>query len=275
MWKERVSRFKGIDFSAFVEDGTIIGHYLIDEPNDPYNWNGQPVPGSTVEDMAAYSKQLWPKMATVVRTEPGYLAEWSGTYRYLDAAWAQYLYRKGDPGDYIRRNVADAKKEGLALVVGLNLIDGGTNGGNMSASLVESAGSTLLGDSYPCAFISWQYDEQYLSRSDIKTAMSHLSAKAAQHAMQSCSGGPLSLPGVSGIALKGSRVYQTGLDYVRLTWSGSTASQIDLYRNGTYRRTTINDGVAVSHPRQAGTYSYKVCDAGTTRCSNTVSVSIQ
>ena len=43
----RVSRFRGVDFSSYVKDGTIVGHYLIDEPNDPANWNGRPVSAST------------------------------------------------------------------------------------------------------------------------------------------------------------------------------------------------------------------------------------
>src|SRR5918992_1229765 len=112
-WKERVDAYRGVDFSSYIEDGTIIGHYLIDEPNDAYNWNGKPVPGPVVEEMAAYSKRLWPGMATIVRVDPGYLAGWSGPYRHLDAAWAQYVTRKGTARNYIKRNIADAQKLGL------------------------------------------------------------------------------------------------------------------------------------------------------------------
>ena len=91
-WKSRVKRFKGINLSQFIRDGTIIGHYLIDEPNDPANWRGRPVSPATLEQMAKYSKQLWPRMPTIVRVEPGYLGR---NHHYLDAAWAQYLHRKG------------------------------------------------------------------------------------------------------------------------------------------------------------------------------------
>ena len=47
-WKQRIDRYKGVNFDAYIKDGTIIGHYLLDEPNDPSNWNGQRVSGSTV-----------------------------------------------------------------------------------------------------------------------------------------------------------------------------------------------------------------------------------
>jgi hypothetical protein len=185
-WKERVNRFRGTNFSQFIKDGTIIGHYLIDEPNDPQNWGGRPVPGSTVEEMARYSKQLWPSMPTIVRAEPGYLRKTGRGYRYLDAAWAQYVVRKGTPSDYIRRNVADAQKAGLALVVGLNVTKGGPNHRRMSASLIKSAGTALLSSSYPCAFISWLYEGSYLDNRDVRSAMSALRSRAQSRATKSC-----------------------------------------------------------------------------------------
>ena len=185
-WKQRVARFRGTNFSQFVRDGTIIAHYLIDEPNDASNYSGRAVSGRTVEEMARYSKSIWPNLPTVVRAEPGYLLKTGGYYRYLDAAWAQYVTRKGTAGDYIRRNVADAQRAGLALITGMNISRGGPNGSRMSPSLIKSAGSTLLNSSYPCAFISWQYEGRYLSRSDVRAAMSLLKYKAQNRATKSC-----------------------------------------------------------------------------------------
>jgi hypothetical protein len=187
-WKERVNRFRSVNFSQFVQDGTIIGHYLIDEPNDPHNWGGRPVSGSTVEEMARYSKQLWPSMATVVRAEPGYMLKTGGSYRYLDAAWAQYVSWKGSPSDYIRRNVSDAQRAGLALITGLNISKGSPSHGRMSASQIKSAGGTLLGSSYPCAFISWQYDGGYYTSGSVMDAMRYLRSKAQNRSMKSCRG---------------------------------------------------------------------------------------
>jgi hypothetical protein len=184
-WKQRVNRFRSVNFNSFISDGTIIGHYMIDEPNDPANWNGRPVSPSTLEEMARYSKQIWPNLVTVVRAEPSYVG---GGHRYLDAAWAQYVSRKGPADDYIRRNVADAQRNGLALITGLNITKGGPNQRSMSASEVRSWGSALLNSSYPCAFISWQYRESYLSQASIKDAMDALRNKAEARATKSCRG---------------------------------------------------------------------------------------
>jgi hypothetical protein len=181
-WKARVARFKGIDFSSYVRDGTIIAHYLIDEPNDKTNWGGTPVSPSTVEAMAQYSKQLWPNLPTVARAEPGYL---KGGHRYLDAAWAQYVTRKGTAADYLRRNVSDAQRYGLALVVGLNIRKGGPGGRSMTPSEVANWGSTMLNSSYPCAFVSWQWYSA-MTTSAMSKSMDLLRRKAQSRAQKSC-----------------------------------------------------------------------------------------
>ena len=186
-WKARIDRYRNTNFNAYISDGTLIGHYLVDEPNDPANWNGRPISGDVVDEMARYSKSKWPNLPTIVRTYPVYLERW-GPYRYLDAAWAQYVYRKGEVNSFITSNVASAKRQGLGLVVGLNLLKGGPNRAKMTATQVKSWGAVLLNNSYPCAFISWQYNDNYLSTSSIRDAMNYLRNRAEDHATRSCRG---------------------------------------------------------------------------------------
>jgi len=124
-------------------------------------------------------------MVTIVRVAPSYFR--NRRPRYLDAAWAQYVTRKGTAPDFIRRNVADAQRSGLGLVVGLNISKGGPNRSRLSASQVKSFGSALLNSSYPCAFISWQY-ESYLSTGSMKDAMRMLRGKAQNRSSRSCRG---------------------------------------------------------------------------------------
>lgn len=186
-WKDRVAQYKGLNFSSYINDGTIIGHYLIDEPQDQSNWNGRPIPPSTIEEMAKYSKGLWPNMPTIVRTWPDYLDNWSGSYRYLDAAWAQYAANRWpNVNAFLDENVSKARAKGLALAVGLNVINGSPSKGKMSSSQVKAYGSALLNSSYPCAFISWQYRDDYMSSGGIKEAMSYLRNKAENRSSKSC-----------------------------------------------------------------------------------------
>jgi hypothetical protein len=188
-WKARVDRFKHVNFNSYVNDGTIIGHYLIDEPQDPENWRGRPISQATVEEMARYSKRLWPNMVTIVRAPPTWLVKWKGSYRALDAAWAQYLARFGSPRSYIQPNIAAAQKKGLALITGLNLLHGGNPKKTpMNAREVVQYGSALLESSYPCAFISWKYNASFLRSPGMKAAMETLRRKAQSRGTKSCRG---------------------------------------------------------------------------------------
>jgi PKD repeat protein len=59
-----------------------------------------------------------------------------------------------------------------------------------------------------------------------------------------------------------------------LTWSGSSAASVDVYRDGVIVATTANDGLHtdVLPKSTTGTRTYRVCNAGTATCSNNASV---
>jgi len=58
-----------------------------------------------------------------------------------------------------------------------------------------------------------------------------------------------------------------------LTWSGATTANVDIYRNGVRLVTTVNSGTYSETLRTRGTFRYKVCNAGSTSCSNEVAIS--
>jgi hypothetical protein len=138
----------------------------------------------------------------------------------------------------------------------------------------------LLANPYPCAFISWKYDQAYMARADIKAVMGRLSEKARLHGSSSCRAvAPPTSGFTSGSLLltligrvKDNR-YQTTLN-----WSGATTATVDVYRNSARIIITANDGTYtnaaryVDPSRAAPTYTYKVCDHGTSRCSSSKTV---
>ncbi len=65
-----------------------------------------------------------------------------------------------------------------------------------------------------------------------------------------------------------------GRQKAKLSWNGSTAINVDIYRNGSQIETSANDGSYTDHinKRGKGTYTYQVCEEGTTTCSNEVIV---
>jgi hypothetical protein len=194
MWKQRVDRFLGVDLTPYIDDGTIIAHFILDEPSDRTNWNGQRVSQDDIEAMAAYSKQVWSTMPTMIRARTDYLA--GHGYPHLDAVRVQYLHRLGPITDFLKENVEAAKSLGLELVGGLNVINGGsptsgisgrTEGMHaMSADEIRSWGITFLSEPDLCAFMLYEYDSTYFSRPDIQAALSELSQKARTLPNRAC-----------------------------------------------------------------------------------------
>ena len=64
-----------------------------------------------------------------------------------------------------------------------------------------------------------------------------------------------------------------GLQAVDLSWNGLSGTSLDVYRNSS-KWPTPNDGSETDNinKKGAGSYTYKVCVAGTTTCSNTATV---
>jgi hypothetical protein len=193
-WKQRVDRYLGVDLTPYINDGTILGHFILDEPSDRTNWNGHQVPHTEIEAMAAYSKQVWPSMVTMIRANTDYLV--GHQYPHLDAVRIQYVHRFGPIADYLATNAQAAKSLGVAVVGGLNVLNGGSptsgipgrkEGKNaMSADEIRSFGGTFLLEPNLCAFIMYEYDSTYFSRSDIRAAMSDLNQQARTLPNRAC-----------------------------------------------------------------------------------------
>ena len=86
---------------------------------------------------------------------------------------------------------------------------------------------------------------------------------------------PTPTPGPITLSAAGRKV--GGINTVRLTWSGATSANIDVYRDNVVIVTTANDGSYTDSTGDTGRarYTYKVCEAGTQTCSNNVRVTFQ
>jgi hypothetical protein len=81
----------------------------------------------------------------------------------------------------------------------------------------------------------------------------------------------------SGIALSATGRSDGTAQYMSLKWSGATGAMVDIYRNGARLRTTANDGSDTNGRtfQGAATYVFRVCEAGTTTCSNEATVTFE
>ncbi|MGD2070829.1 MAG: S8 family serine peptidase [Gemmatimonadota bacterium] len=77
-----------------------------------------------------------------------------------------------------------------------------------------------------------------------------------------------------GFVLMATGYKEKGAHVVDLSWEGATSTDVDVYRDGASIDTTVNEGAYTdatgNHGK--GTYVYRVCEAGTSTCSNEVTV---
>jgi subtilisin family serine protease len=81
-------------------------------------------------------------------------------------------------------------------------------------------------------------------------------------------------PNAPPIGLTVTKRVQNRRAYADLRWTGATGSSVDVFRNGTRITTTANDGAYTDNLGRnvSGTFTYRVCNAGTSTCSANASV---
>jgi subtilisin family serine protease len=84
----------------------------------------------------------------------------------------------------------------------------------------------------------------------------------------------VSSPPTGGFTLAATGYKVKGVQHADLSWSGATSATVDVRRSGSVIATTANDGAYTDAigGRGGGSYTYQVCEAGTTTCSNQVTV---
>ena len=86
-------------------------------------------------------------------------------------------------------------------------------------------------------------------------------------------GGGVTPPPAGDITVDANGYRSKGKNKVDLSWSGASTSSVDIFRNGSLMTTTSNDGAYTDSFRTYGSFTYKVCDQGTSNCSSEVTVS--
>jgi hypothetical protein len=202
-WKTQLDAWVGSGVQEFIDDGTLVGHMLID---DIYNFTGADPTAAELDEMARYSQEKLPGLFTFVREQASNAPiPVSGTYTYVDAFVNQYAsFSDGPIDDYVQDNVAAAESLGVGIIMGLNLCDGGDGSSGqrgwrtdrvtyaMSAAEITTYGEALLAVPDVLMFLMWEYDgletwsdgsigSDYFDQTDLQDALYQLSQTAAAY----------------------------------------------------------------------------------------------
>jgi concanavalin A-like lectin/glucanase superfamily protein len=197
-WKAAFDDVKQMDVSGYVGDGTLIGHYAIDEPYSDFD----NMTSAFLEQICAYQKSFpgWRSVPCLVRDLNTRLYDNSpaGGYRYVDAGWAQLTDHQydneynWDMGAYYQDNLTKGRSVGLGLMYAFNLLNGGREFPGcaqpdsdlncaMTADELRTMADALadLGDNQGCGVIGWEIDDSgpardYFFSSEIQSALEYL-----------------------------------------------------------------------------------------------------
>jgi hypothetical protein len=210
-WKQAFDAVSSIDVSSYVADGTLIGHYAIDEPYSDFDNLKNGSLGTTLEQMCQYQKSFpgWRSVPCLVREINTRLRTYmpAGGYKYLDAGWSQLTDHQyvppttydGDIGAYYRTNLAKGREAGLGMMYGFNIVNGGReftgcakpydpNDHNcaMTAAEIRAMADTIaaIGANQGCGVLGYEIDAAAGPVRDYFFSTGTYSSNGIQNAMQ-------------------------------------------------------------------------------------------
>jgi hypothetical protein len=192
-----------------VADGTIVGNSVMDEPHVSGHGDGNTwgPPGTMtkerVDQMCGYVKNIFPTLPTGVAHRHD-VFEPTKSYRICDFIIAQYSSRLGSVTQFRDAGLALARRDGHAIIFGMNILNGGTQdkdgvwdctgtGGKgtyepncrMTPTQIREIGGTL--GPAGCGLTMWRFDDTFIAKlenqrafGEVGTRLSSLPGKACR-----------------------------------------------------------------------------------------------
>jgi hypothetical protein len=172
-WRKNLTPALRDTMLVYAASGTVVGTYLIDEPNLVKRWGT--ITPSQVCQMADFARTELPGIPVLVRAAADFVKDCPA----IDAVWAQYGSRRGvEVNEYREQQLAASRRYGYAQVFSLNALNDDAQGTDMTASQVTEYGTALLRGA-PCLFMVWEYATTWSERPEIRSALDSLGRIAA------------------------------------------------------------------------------------------------
>jgi hypothetical protein len=204
LWKPMgVDRYRAdsLVWRNYASDGTLLGLSLVDEPQCAACWGGQVIPWALVDSAAKLSKQVFRGVPHFTRSNATHFAGYA--FKHLDGGMLQYSASMGTVGTWTANEVAVAKANGYALMVGVNAARGGKVVTGCIPSPVTSTACAMSGAELTtyltalaadatvvCGLTAWGPDaawwDSYLAASGVRSAMAGVATWAKGRTMPNC-----------------------------------------------------------------------------------------
>ncbi|WP_448211298.1 S8 family serine peptidase [Colwellia sp. MEBiC06753] len=168
------------------------------------------------------------------------------------------------------------------IIVDISTSDYGFMSGTSMATPAVSGVAALVWSNFPSCTgeeirnaLKQSAEDAGASGHDVNFGYGIVKAKAAADYLSAngCAGDNSGEPG-GDFTLTASGYKSRGAQVVDLNWSGSSATNVDIYRNNALIDTVSNSGSYTDNlnVKGGGSYNYQVCEASTATCTTTVNV---
>lgn len=185
-WKQAFNdKYLGLDLAEFIDDGTLMGIALLDEPQDAGgNWGGQAVAYSDIDLAAAHALGVVPGVSTWVGSNATWLsayvdADGNSAWVALGGVFYPYTLKKGEVSAAVAGEVNASRVAGLRLILDSNVVGGGTNGAEPTALQLREWLEIFINESKSEGTMLWTWRTgEYFTRPDIAAVMDDMQALA-------------------------------------------------------------------------------------------------
>jgi hypothetical protein len=111
----RLDEYASVGFAPYVASGTLRGHIMFEDADDPAQWGGEPIPLTDIAAAATYSKSLFPSVDVGVGASAAYLDQ-GGPWSDLRFVLSKYTTDSGSFGAWREQVRALAEKNSLSTI---------------------------------------------------------------------------------------------------------------------------------------------------------------
>jgi hypothetical protein len=166
---------------------TILGMNLADDYTCADCWGGKAITQAQIAAWASYARAKLPGLPLGVRKTPDWVAASPALVPLLDYTWAQYDTRRGDAQAYYDEAASIAKRLGLRVVMGVNVVHCyGSGTATCAAADLVRIGTLAVSHPESCAFLNWKYEEATWQQPDVRAAWDGLLALARARPAREC-----------------------------------------------------------------------------------------
>lgn len=172
LWKQSIDKHDVEEIQRYVDSGTIVGLYAVDEPHD---WKCGPS-YADIDAICAYANSKWPKMPCGVNAPPSWMERGRQQMPHVGFLFVQYSARKGTVKDWTARQVSESSWFKGDVWLSVQLLQP-----RISVAEFKSAGLEIC-SAHPRGVMFWKWSDEWFAQPGAREAAQAIANACASQA---------------------------------------------------------------------------------------------